>query len=74
MSPLPLRSALKPPGLHLDGALLSFHNHSSVCGSWAKSRAPCGEQRHLRFDINMMAGTQTVCTEMMMMVVFVFVP
>lgn len=57
MSPLSLRTALKPPSLYLDGALLSVRSHSSVCGSQAKSRAPRGEQRHLRFDINMTAGT-----------------
>lgn len=73
MSPLSLRTALKPPSLDLDSALLSVHSHSSVCGSQAKSRAPRREKRHLRFDINMTAAIHnTIFTEVMMM--FVFVP
>ena len=68
MSVPPLRSSLKSHGLHLDGALLSAHRHSSVCGSQAKSRHLYGEGCHLRFGLTVTSGTHKDCyyrTEMM---------
>lgn len=52
-----LRSSLKSCRLHPDGALLSAHSHSSVCGSQAKSRTLYGEWCHLRFGITVTSGT-----------------
>lgn len=58
-----------------DGALLSAHSYSSVCGSQAKSRTLYGEWCHLRFGLTVTSGTHKDCyypTEMMMFASSVF--